>query len=113
MATFVLVDGRRPERSDIETMKLLDKCAVSYAIVLTKRDEVKPTEREARVEETLAALCAAHPAAYPGTFFTSSRTGEGIPRLHSHIGAIDARTRRGGEGLAARPSPLRGKVAFA
>jgi GTP-binding protein len=65
-------------------MKLLDASAVSYAIVLTKRDEVKPADQPARIETTLQAL-RAHPAAYPGTFFTSSRTSEGIAELRAHI----------------------------
>ena len=85
MRAFVLVDGRHGLKdSDIETMKLLDASAVSYAIVLTKRDEVKLADQQARVEATLEAL-RTHPAAYPGTFFTSSRTGEGIPELRGHI----------------------------
>jgi GTP-binding protein len=85
MRAFVLVDGRHGLKdSDIETMKLLDASAVSYAIVLTKRDEVKAADQQARIEATLAAL-RAHPAAFPGTFFTSARTGEGIPELRGHI----------------------------
>jgi GTP-binding protein len=85
MRAFVLVDGRHGLKdSDIETMKLLDASAVSYAIVLTKRDEVKAADQQARIEATLEAL-RAHPAAYPGTFFTSARTGDGIPELRGHI----------------------------
>ncbi|MGA2043737.1 MAG: ribosome biogenesis GTP-binding protein YihA/YsxC [Roseiarcus sp.] len=85
MRAFVLVDGRHGLKpSDLETMALLDRSAVSYAIVLTKRDEVGPADQPARVEATLEAL-RAHPAAYPGAFFTSSRTGEGIPELRGHI----------------------------
>ena len=85
MRAFVLVDGRHGLKdSDIETMKLLDASAVSYAIVLTKRDEVKLADQQTRVDATLEAL-RTHPAAYPGTFFTSSRTGEGIPELRGHI----------------------------
>jgi len=85
MRAFVLVDGRHGLKdSDIATMKLLDASAVSYAIVLTKRDEVKLADQQARVDATLEAL-RTHPAAYPGTFFTSSRTGEGVPELRGHI----------------------------
>ena len=85
MRAFVLVDGRHGLKdSDIETMKLLDSSAVSYAIVLTKRDEVKLGDQQARIEATLEAL-RAHPAAYPGTFFTSARTGDGGPELRGHI----------------------------
>jgi GTP-binding protein len=97
LRAFVLVDGRHGlKESDIETMSLLDKSAVSYAVVLTKRDEVKPAEREARVAATLEAL-RAHPAAYPEAFFTSARTGEGIPELRGHI--VQLMRERGGAPL--------------
>jgi len=88
MRAFVLVDGRRGIMdSDEATMKTLDAAAVSYAIVLTKRDEVKGADQSARVAETLEAL-RKRPAAYPGTFFTSSRTGEGIAELRAHIAQL-------------------------
>ena len=45
LRVFVLVDGRHGlKESDHETMKLLDASAVSYAVVLTKRDEVKAAD---------------------------------------------------------------------
>jgi len=85
LRAFVLVDGRHGlKESDEATMKLLDASAVSYAIVLTKADEVKPADRRARVESTLEAL-RKRPAAYPETFFTSARTGEGMPELRAHV----------------------------
>ena len=85
MRAYLLIDGRLGlKESDEATMKLLDSSAVSYAIVLTKRDEVKTSDQPARVAATLEAL-RKHPAAYPETFFTSSRTGEGIPELRAHV----------------------------
>ena len=46
---FVLVDGRHGlKESDHETMRALDAAAVSYAVVLTKGDEVKAADRDAR-----------------------------------------------------------------
>jgi GTP-binding protein len=93
MRAFLLVDGRHGlKESDEATMKLLDASAVSYAVVLTKRDEVKKGELGPRVEATLAAL-RAHPAAYPHAFFTSSRTGEGIPELRAHVMRLIAERR--------------------
>ncbi len=42
LRVFLLVDGRHGlKESDHEMMKTLDAAAVSYAVVLTKRDEVK------------------------------------------------------------------------
>ena len=88
LRAFVLVDGRHGVKdSDEATMKLLDASAVSYAIVLTKRDEVKKTDQDARLAATLEAL-RNHPAAYPRAFFTSSRTGDGIPELRAHIARL-------------------------
>jgi GTP-binding protein len=96
MRAFVLVDGRHGlKESDEATMKLLDASAVSYAIVLTKRDEVKKGDQDARIAATLEAL-RKHPAAYPEIFFTSARTGDGIPELRAHVMRLLAE--RGAEG---------------
>jgi GTP-binding protein len=94
LRVFVLIDGRHGLKdSDHETMRLLDAAAVSYAVVLTKRDEVKPGERSARVETTLEAL-RKHVAAYPDVLFTSARTGDGVADLRAHIARLLAE--RGG-----------------
>ncbi len=88
LRAFVLVDGRHGiKASDEETFASLDAAAVSYAVVLTKRDEVKPGGQEARIEATAAAL-KRHPAAYPEVFFTSARSGEGVPELRAHIARL-------------------------
>jgi len=88
MRAFVLVDGRRGLKdSDETTMTALDKAAVSYAIVLTKRDEVKAADQPALVVATLEAL-RKRPAAYPNVFFTSAHTGEGVPELRAHVAAL-------------------------
>ncbi len=82
---FVLVDGRHGLKDvDLATMKIFDGSAVSYQVVLTKFDEVKPALREERVAETLAGL-AKRPAAFPDVLWTSSRTGEGVPALRGAI----------------------------
>lgn len=94
LRAFVLVDGRHGVKaSDEETFASLDASAVSYAVVLTKRDEVKPGAQSARVEATLAAL-RPHPAAYPNVFFTSAQTGEGVAELRAHVARLLAE--RGG-----------------
>jgi len=90
---FVLVDGRHGlKESDQETMRLLDAAAVSYAIVLTKGDEVKAADRSARIAATLDAL-RKRVAAYPEVMFTSARTGEGIADLRAHIARLLAERR--------------------
>ena len=98
---FVLIDGRHGLKdSDHETMTLLDASAVSYAVVLTKRDEVKLADRPARVEATLEAL-RKHVAAYPDLIFTSARDGEGVPELRAHIARLLAEREGGGSAQAA------------
>jgi GTP-binding protein len=88
LRVFLLVDGRHGlKESDHDTMRALDAAAVSYALVLTKRDEVKAKDIEPRVAETLVGL-SKHPAAYPGVIFTSSREGAGIAELRAHIAQL-------------------------
>ena len=82
---LILIDSRRGVKDiDTETMKALDTSAVSYAAVLTKTDEVNPTERAALEAATLEHL-RKRPAAYPHVFMTSSREGEGIADLRAAV----------------------------
>ena len=65
LRVFLLVDGRHGlKESDHATMRALDAAAVSYAVVLTKGDEVKSADRSARMAETLEGL-SKHVAAFP------------------------------------------------
>ena len=98
LRVFVLIDGRHGlKESDHETMRLLDAAAVSYALVLTKGDEVKAAEKSARIAATLEAL-RKHVAAYPEVMLASARTGEGVADLRAHIARLLAE--RGGKAAA-------------
>jgi len=80
---YVLIDSRHGFKEvDLDVLNTLDKSAVSYQVVLTKADQVKPAELEAHTAATLAAL-AKHPAAFPEVLVTSSRTGAGMPELRA------------------------------
>jgi GTP-binding protein len=82
---LVLVDSRHGLKDvDREMMQMLDDAAVSYHLVLTKGDKVKPTELAKTLEATRAEA-AKHPAAHPTIFTTSSETGSGIAELRSAI----------------------------
>ncbi|MFG1347467.1 ribosome biogenesis GTP-binding protein YihA/YsxC [Xanthobacter autotrophicus DSM 431] len=85
---FVLIDSRHGIKPvDEEILDLLDKAAVSYAIVLTKTDQVKPTALPhviAAVEEKIRR----RPAAYPVVFPTSSETGAGFPELRAAVARL-------------------------
>ncbi len=80
---YVLIDARHGLKDvDLEVFKTLDRAAVSYQIVLTKADQVKPGELEACRNKTAEAL-AKHPAAFPDVLTTSSPTGAGMPELRA------------------------------
>ena len=82
---LVLVDSRHGLKEvDREMMRMLDDAAVSYHLVLTKGDKVKPSALGA-LYETTATEAAKHPAAHPVIFTTSSETGSGIAELRTAI----------------------------
>jgi GTP-binding protein len=85
---MLLIDARRGVMdSDEQVMTLLDRTAVSYALVLTKDDELKSGERVRTLEATRIAA-AKHTAALPEIQLTSALTGEGIPALRTHLAAL-------------------------
>jgi GTP-binding protein len=82
---LVLVDSRHGLKEvDREMMRMLDDAAVSYHLVLTKSDKVKPSALGALYEATMVEA-AKHPAAHPSIFTTSSETGSGIAELRTAI----------------------------
>jgi GTP-binding protein len=82
---LVLIDSRHGLKDvDREMMRMLDDTAVSYHLVLTKGDKVKPSALGALYEATLLEA-AKHPAAHPAIFTTSSETGSGIAELRTAI----------------------------
>jgi GTP-binding protein len=88
LRVYVLVDARRGLGStDAPLLTSLDEAAVSYQIVLTKVDEVKPQELETCTAATRDAL-AKHPAAFPEVLATSADTGAGIPELRAAIARL-------------------------
>ena len=82
---LVLVDSRHGLKEvDRDVMRMLDDAAVSYHLVLTKGDKVKPSALGALYEATMIDA-AKHPAAHPRIFTTSSETGSGIAELRTAI----------------------------
>ena len=82
---LVLVDSRHGLKDvDREMMRILDDAAVSYHLVLTKSDKVKPSALGALYEATIVDA-AKHLAAHPSIFTTSSETGSGIAELRTAI----------------------------
>jgi len=82
---LVLVDSRHGLKDvDRDVMKMLDEAAVSYHLVLTKADKIKPTEFD-KVLVKVAEEARTHPAAHPQIISTSSETGRGIAELRAAI----------------------------
>ena len=82
---YVLIDARHGLKpNDLDALKLLDEAAVSYQIVLTKTDKLKPAEVEQVVRETREGI-AKHPAAHPEVLTTSAAEGSGLDRLRAEI----------------------------
>ncbi|MCZ2328759.1 ribosome biogenesis GTP-binding protein YihA/YsxC [Bartonella sp. F02] len=82
---YLLIDSRRGiKKNDVEILDLLDKAAVSYQIVLTKSDKVKPNALEHLITTTKTKLLK-HPAAYPELLITSSEKAVGLEELRTAI----------------------------
>jgi GTP-binding protein len=82
---YLLIDARHGLKAvDAEALDALDKSAVSYQVVLTKADKIKPAQAEALAAETLKAI-SKRPAAFPRVLWTSSEKGWNIPELRAEI----------------------------
>ena len=82
---YLLIDARHGLKEvDKEPMDAFDKAAVSYQIILTKADKMKPHEVEAARIKTEAAI-AKRPAAFPRVLATSSEKGDGLAELRAEI----------------------------
>lgn len=86
---FVLIDARHGIKDvDEEILKLMDRSAVAFQVVLTKLDKINRTEREKVIAQVQGAL-AKHVAAYPEIILTSSEKGEGIETLRAVIATME------------------------
>jgi GTP-binding protein len=82
---LVLIDSRHGLKPvDREIMTLLDKAAMSYQLVLTKADKIKPTALAATLA-AVEAVAKTHVAAFPQVLATSAETGAGIPELRAAV----------------------------
>ncbi len=85
---YLLIDARHGLKEvDKEALDALDLSAVSYQIVLTKSDKIKPHEAAALVVKTQGQI-AKRPAAFPRVIATSSEKGDGLPELRAEIKAV-------------------------
>lgn len=88
--TMLLIDARHGIKDpDRPFMTMLDEAAVSYQIVLTKADKVKPSELARVIAATVTEL-ARHTAAHPVIHITSAHEGSGIAELRAALTALAA-----------------------
>src|SRR4029077_3857273 len=91
----LLFDARHGLKdSDRQTMDELDKSGLSYQLVLTKADQLKPDALAGRQRDAVAEA-ARHRAAHPAIIVTSAFEGSGIPELRAELASLS------------RPHPLR------
>ena len=82
---LVLVDSRHGLKAvDHDIITMLDEAAVSYHLVLTKADKIKPTALAATIED-IRTEARKHQAAHPLILATSSETGAGIADLRTAV----------------------------
>jgi len=82
---YLLIDARHGLKpSDADALDALDQAAVSYQIVLTKADKLKPAEAADRTAATLAQI-SKRAAAFPRVLATSAEGGQGLAELRAEI----------------------------
>lgn len=85
---YVLIDARHGLKDTDDPMfEALSQAAVSYQVVLTKCDEVKPAELSDRIVDVEAALVR-RPAAYPAVLATSAYDGSGVAELRAAVARL-------------------------
>jgi GTP-binding protein len=84
---YLLIDARHGLKdTDAQALDALDQAAVSYQIVLTKADKLKPSEVIAQSAASLAKV-SRRAAAFPRLVATSAETGVGLAELRAEIAA--------------------------
>jgi GTP-binding protein len=87
---MLLMDARvETKPADRAAMDLLGEAAVSFQLVVTKADGVKPAQLEKRVAE-VEAIAKKRTAAHPLVLVTSSETGQGMAELRAELAALAA-----------------------
>jgi len=82
---FLLIDSRHGLKPvDTSIMGLLDDSAVTYQVVLTKADKIKPQALD-KLKLAIQADLKSHAAAFPDVLATSSEKGMGIDALRAAV----------------------------
>ena len=84
----MLIDARHGLKTvDTDIMRALDVAAVSYQIVFTKTDKIKPSEL-ATLEQRTSEVLRKHAAAFPSMIATSSVKSTGLEELRAQLAQV-------------------------
>lgn len=82
---FLLIDARHGiKQVDLNIMKMLDKAAVTYQIILTKMDKISKTETDIVLKKTQE-IGQQHVACYPTVLITSSEKKQNIDLVRAEF----------------------------
>lgn len=85
---MLLIDSRHGyKESDIALMDLLDRFALSYQVIMTKSDTLKPHEVEAHRQRFLEQI-KRRPAAHPEIMVTSAEMGLGLTDIRDALATL-------------------------
>ena len=85
---MLLLDSRiEVKQADRDVMDLLNRAAVTFELVLTKTDGLKPPALSRKIQEA-EGLARTHAAAFPLIRATSSETGQGIAALRAELASL-------------------------
>ena len=85
---FILIDSRHGIKpTDLELMDMLDEAAVTYQLIFTKTDKIKPPEVIKGIMKA-AKVIKKRPAAFPEIIPTSSVKKDGLDLLKAEIASL-------------------------
>ena len=85
---FLLIDSRHGIKpSDIDLMKILEEAAITFQLVFTKFDKIKPTEFD-KIKKITFTKLSLFANAFPEVIVTSTKKNIGIEALRASIGKL-------------------------
>ena len=85
---FLLIDSRHGIKpSDIDLMKILEEAAITFQLVFTKFDKIKPTEFD-KIKKITFTKLSLFANAFPEVIVTSTKKNVGIEALRASIGKL-------------------------
>ena len=85
---FLLIDSRHGIKpSDIDLMKILEEAAITFQLVFTKFDKIKPNEFD-KIKKITFTKLSLFANAFPEVIVTSTKKNVGIEALRASIGKL-------------------------